>query len=136
MLGTLPVGTASQDAEQVVSLFFRFGSGKLFVGAVVSAASKLRDNLAPMNDLSNGSHLSDESATLATRCEKRTTPGLKTDFLFVIIDYGSALLLTIPQRGLAFASCDISKRDARKRCFQGALSRVSSSGAFPIESPQ
>ncbi|MER2563013.1 MAG: MopE-related protein [Myxococcaceae bacterium] len=85
MLGTLPTGAAStQDDEQVVNLFFRFGSGKLFIGAVVSAASKLRETLAPMNDFSNGSHLSDESATLATRCEKRTTPALKTDFLFVV----------------------------------------------------
>ncbi len=83
--GMLPMGPAStQDDEQVVNLFFRFGSGKLFIGVVVSASAKLRDNLAPMNDFSNGSHLSDESATLATRCEKRTTPALKTDFVFVV----------------------------------------------------
>jgi MYXO-CTERM domain-containing protein len=85
-LGMVPQGpaTATRDAEQVVNLFFRFSGNRLFVGAVVSPASKLRENLAPLNDFSNGSHLADESATLATRCERRTTPALKTDFLFVI----------------------------------------------------
>jgi hypothetical protein len=86
MLGMVPMGPASatQEVEQVVNLFFRFGSGKLFIGVVVSPSSRLRENLAPLNDFSNGSNLADESASLATRCETRTTPALKTDFLFVI----------------------------------------------------
>ncbi|MDP3504190.1 MAG: MopE-related protein [Myxococcales bacterium] len=85
-LGVVPQGPAGavRDVEQVVNLFFRFGSGKLFIGVVVSPSTKLRENLAPLNDFSNGSHLADESASLATRCEKRVTPALKTDFLFVI----------------------------------------------------
>ncbi|MBE2252856.1 MAG: VWA domain-containing protein, partial [Myxococcus sp.] len=86
MLGLVPQGpaTATQDTQQVVNFSFRFGSGKLFIGVVASPAMKLRENLAALNDFSNGSHLADESASLATRCEKRTTPALKTDFLFVI----------------------------------------------------
>ncbi len=85
-LGTLSQGSGltSQDAEQVVSLFFRFSAGRLFIGGVVTPNSKVKDNLAPLDDLSNGSHLADEAASLATRCEKHPTPALKTDFLFVV----------------------------------------------------
>ena len=92
MLGTLPQGPAgaTEDDEQVVSLFFRFGlspegqADRLFVGVVVSPASRLRDNLSALNDYSNGSHLADLRGQLANVCEKRMTPALKTDFLFVI----------------------------------------------------
>jgi hypothetical protein len=86
MLGMLSMGgpTTSQDAEQVVNVFFRFNVGRLFIGVVVSPNSKQREYLAAMNDFSNGSHLADEAGTLTNRCEKRVTPALKTDFLFVV----------------------------------------------------
>ncbi|MCA2979280.1 MAG: hypothetical protein INH37_13410, partial [Myxococcaceae bacterium] len=91
-LGNVPQGPAgaASETEHVVNLFFRFGLGpqggaeRLMVGVVVSPASRLRDNLAALNDYSNGSHLADLGGELTNFCEQRVTPALKTDFLFVI----------------------------------------------------
>jgi hypothetical protein len=85
-LGLMASGppAATNDTEQIVNVFFRFGARELFIGVVVSPNVKSRENQAALNDFANGSHLGDESGTLTNRCEQRVTPSLKTDFLFVI----------------------------------------------------
>jgi hypothetical protein len=84
-LGPLPVAAGARaEATLIVNLFFRLTQERFFVGAAVTPQSRLRENLAAMSDLSNGSHLSGNNGKLSYSCEKHTTPALKTDFIFVI----------------------------------------------------
>ncbi len=84
-LGTLPVvDNARAEADMTLSLFFRVTQTQVFVGAAVTPASKFKENQSLMSDLANGSHLSGTNGRVAYACEHRTTPALKTDFIFVI----------------------------------------------------
>ncbi len=84
-IGVLPVpAVATAEKEVTVSLFFRIDGERLFVGGVVVPASRSRENQIALADLANGSHLSGDGAFLSYACEKRVTPELKSDFLFVL----------------------------------------------------
>jgi hypothetical protein len=61
----------------------------VFVGAAVTTEGRYAVNQPAVADLSNGSHLSGEGATLTYNCEMSTAPAIKTDFLFVIDSSGS-----------------------------------------------
>ncbi len=84
-LGTLPVRDgAVPDSDIAVSVFFRVTNTQLFIGFAVTPLAKFKENQTTLADLTNGSHLSGVNANLTYFCEKRVTPALKTDFIFVM----------------------------------------------------
>ncbi len=89
-LGALPqVAGAAPEDKMVVNVMFRINEGHLFIAAAVSPLSKLTQNLPAVLDLTNGSALGDKNANLQYRCEMRTAPALKSDFIFVVDNSGS-----------------------------------------------
>ncbi|MBK7859141.1 MAG: hypothetical protein IPJ65_11080 [Archangiaceae bacterium] len=89
-LGALPqvAGAAAED-KMLVNVMFRINGNNLFISAAVSPLSKVTQNLPVVLDLTNGSALGDPNAQLQYRCEHRTAPALKSDFIFVVDNSGS-----------------------------------------------
>src|SRR5204862_7889856 len=81
-------GAAAED-KMVVNIMFRLSGGHLFVSVAVTPLSKLTQNQPVVLDLTNGSALGEPNAKLQYRCEHRTAPALKSDFIFVVDDSGS-----------------------------------------------
>jgi len=107
-LPTAP-GAFAQDTHMVY-VFFRVTQEDLFVGAAVTPLDRFRENQPALSDLANGSHLSARNALLNYDCEARTSPALKTDFLFVIDNSASML-----EEQTALANASDSLFDAFQR---------------------
>ncbi len=92
-LGMLPVGeNPSPDTDMTVSVFFRLSTTQVFIGFAVTPLSKYKANQSAISDLTNGSHLSGANGHVEYACEPRTTPALKTDFIFVMDNTPSTVI--------------------------------------------
>jgi len=87
---TVAAGARAEDTA-IVNLMFKIVKNHLFIAVAVTPGSKFKDNQPVMTDLTNGSHLGLENDVLFYRCEKRTAPALRSDFIFVVDNSGSMI---------------------------------------------
>jgi hypothetical protein len=79
-LGALPTSAGARAETQfVVGLAFRISGSDLFVSVAVTPASRFTENQTVLNDLTNGTHVSEVNATVGYLCEHRTMPTLLSD---------------------------------------------------------
>jgi MYXO-CTERM domain-containing protein len=90
-LGAVPQPSSAPTELHVLNVMVRLAADNLIIAVAVTPAARLTENQSTLLDFTNGSHLGPEKGVLLPKCETRSIPALKSDFIFVVDNSGSML---------------------------------------------